>query len=77
MALLLKRIDAGGIQIAALYNRRSRYDTPAQRAAKEKVSSEAQRRMNQIYSWQKLELLLSMYQRLSLLLQHHIRFRLL
>ena len=59
MALLLKRIDAGGIQIAALYNRRSRYDTPAQRAAKEKVSSEAQRRMNQIYSWQKLELLLA------------------
>ena len=49
MALLLKRIDAGGIQVAALYNRRSRFDTPAQRAAKEKVSSEAQRRMNQIY----------------------------
>ena len=59
MALLLKRIDAGGIQVAALYNRRSRFDTPAQRAAKEKVSSEAQRRMNQIYSWQKLELLLA------------------
>ena len=59
MALLLKRIDAGGIQVAALYNRRSRYDTPAQRAAKEKASSEAQRRMNQIYSWQKLELMLA------------------
>ena len=59
MALSLKRIDAGGIQVAALYNRRSRYDTPAQRAAKEKASSEAQRRMNQIYSWQKLELMLA------------------
>ena len=59
MALLLKRIDAGGLQVAALYNRRSRYDTPTQRAAKEKVSSEAQRRMNQIYSWQKLELMLA------------------
>ena len=59
MALLLKRIDAGGIQIAALYNRRSRYDTPAQRAAKEKASSEAQRRMNQIYSYQKLEMRLA------------------
>ena len=59
VALILKRIDAGGLQVAALYNRRSRYDTPQQRAAKEKVSSEAQRRMNQIYSWQKLELMLA------------------
>ena len=59
MALILKRIDAGGLQVAALYNRRSRYDTPQQRAAKEKASSEAQRRMNQIYSWQKLELMLA------------------
>ena len=59
LALLLKRIDAGGLQVEALYNRRSRYDTPTQRAAKEKISSEAQRRMNQIYSWQKLELMLA------------------
>ena len=59
MALTLKRIDAGGLQVAALYTRRSRYDTPPQRAAKEKASSEAQRRMNQIYSWQKLELMLA------------------
>ncbi|MCR5135630.1 MAG: hypothetical protein K6C12_00825 [Oscillospiraceae bacterium] len=59
MALILKRIDAGGLQVEALYHRRSRYDTPAQRAAKEKASSEAQRRMNQIYSYQKLELLLA------------------
>jgi hypothetical protein len=59
VALTLKRIDAGGLQVAALYSRRSRYDTPPQRAAKEKASSEAQRRMNQIYSWQKLELMLA------------------
>ena len=59
MALILKQIDAGGLQVEALYNRRSRTDTPAQRAAKEKASSEAQRRMNQIYSYQKLELLLA------------------
>ena len=60
MAKTLKRIDAGAIQIAALYNRRSSRDTLPQRAAKQKASSEAQRRMNQIYSYQKLELMLAM-----------------
>ncbi len=60
MAKTLKRIDAGGIQVAALYNRRSGRDSPAQRAAKQKASSAAQRRMNQIYSYQKLELMLAM-----------------
>lgn len=59
MAKTLKRIDAGGIQVAALYNRGSRRDAPAQRRAKQKASSEAQKRMNQIYSYQKLELMLA------------------
>lgn len=59
MAKTLKRIDAGGIQIAALYNRCSAWDTPKQRQAKHQASSAAQRRMNQIYSYQKLELMLA------------------
>lgn len=59
MAKTLKRIDAGGLQIAALYNRCSPRDTPAQRQAKHKASSAAQKRMNQIYSYQKLELMLA------------------
>ena len=59
MAQTLKRIYAGGQQVDVLYSRGSRYDGPAQRAAKQKASSEAQRRINQIYSWQKLELMLS------------------
>ncbi len=59
MAKVLKRIDAGGQQVVALYNRNERRDTLTQRAAKTKASSEALKRMNQIYSWQKLELLLS------------------
>lgn len=60
MAKTLKRIDAGGIQVVALYNRRSGWETPKERAAKQKASSAAQRRMNQIYSYQKLELMLAM-----------------
>lgn len=59
MAKTLKRIDAGGIQIAALYNRCSPRDSARQRAAKHQASSAAQRRMNQIYSYQKLELMLA------------------
>ena len=59
MAKTLKRIDAGGIQVAALYDRCSPRDTPRQRAAKHRASSEAQRRMNQIYSFQQLELRLA------------------
>lgn len=59
MAKTLKRTDAGGIQIAALYNRCSPRDTDKQRAAKHQASSAAQRRMNQIYSYQKLELMLA------------------
>ena len=59
MAKTLKRIDAGGLQVAALYSRGSRYDTPAQRQAKHQASSAAQRRMNQIYSYEQLELRLA------------------
>ena len=59
MAKTLKRIDAGGIQVAALYNRCSGRDAPRERQAKRQASSEAQRRMNQIYSYQKLELRLA------------------
>lgn len=59
MAQTLKRISAGALQVEALYTKRDRRDTPQQRAAKEKASSEAQTRMNRIYSFQKLELLLA------------------
>lgn len=59
MAKTLKRIDAGGLQVAALYDRCNPRDTPAQRQAKHRASSAAQRRMNQIYSYQKLELMLA------------------
>lgn len=59
MAKTLKLIDAGAIQVAALYNRCSPRDTAQQRKAKRKASSEAQRRMNQIYSAAQLELRLA------------------
>ena len=59
MAQTLKRIDAGPLRIEALYPRASRYDTPRQRAAKQKASSEAQRRINQIHSFEELELMLA------------------
>lgn len=59
MAKTLKRIDAGGLHVEALYDRRSGWESPAQRAEKQKASSAAQRRMNQIYSYQKLELMLA------------------
>ena len=59
MAKTLKRIDAGALQVAALYKRRTGRESPKARAAKQKASSDAQRRMNQIYSYQKLELMLA------------------
>jgi len=59
VAKTLKMIDAGALRVAALYTRRSGRDTPAQRAAKQNASSAALRRMNQIYSYQKLELMLA------------------
>lgn len=59
MAKTLKRIYAGCLQVAALTNRVKRSDGPQQRAAKQKASSEAQRKLNQTLSWQKLELMLA------------------
>lgn len=59
MAKTLKYIDAGGIQIAALYSRCSPRDSARVRQAKHQASSAAQRRMNQIYSYQQLELRLA------------------
>lgn len=59
MAKTLKRIDAGGIQVAALYNRCTGRETTRERQAKHQASSAAQRRMNQIYSYQQLELRLA------------------
>lgn len=59
MAKTLKHIDAGGIQVAALYNRCSGREAQKVRQAKHQASSAAQRRMNQIYSFQQLELRLA------------------
>lgn len=59
MALTLKTIYAGPLRVQALYSRCAPADTPKQRQAKHQASSEAQRRMNQIYSFQKLELMLA------------------
>ena len=59
MALTLKTIYAGPLRVQALYSRGAASDTPKQRQAKHKASSEAQRRMNQIYSYQHLELMLA------------------
>lgn len=54
-----KIIHAGAMVVEAVYPRVSRADTGRVRAAKQKASSEAQRRMNNIYSYQKLELMLA------------------
>lgn len=52
-----KKIIVAGILVKeAVYPRGSRYDTPRQRAAKRKLSSEAQKRMNAKYRKEKLEL---------------------
>ena len=59
MSKTLKRISAGSLELLSLTDRAARRDGPVQRAAKAKASSEAQRRMNQIYSVQKLELMLA------------------
>ena len=59
MALTLKTIYAGPLRVQALYSRCAPADTPKQRQAKHQASSEAQRRMNQIYSFQTLELMLA------------------
>lgn len=59
MAKTLRKIYAGSIELSSLTARGDRRDSPQQRAAKRKASSEAQKKMNQIYSYQKLELMLA------------------
>ena len=59
MAQTLKITAAGPLFIETLYPRAKCSDTPRQRAEKRKASSEAQRRMNRIYSYQQLELMLA------------------
>ena len=54
-----KIITAGDLVIEVIYPRNERSDSDRVRAAKRKASSEAQKRMNRIYSWQKLELMLA------------------
>lgn len=54
-----KIIHAGALVIEAVYPRMDRRDSERARAAKRKASTEAQKRMNQIYSWEKLELMLA------------------
>ena len=49
-----KIIHAGSLVLEAIYPRGSRWDTPKQRAAKRKLSSAAQQRMNIKHSFQKL-----------------------
>lgn len=59
MARTLKQIYAGPLRVQALYSRCSPSDAPKVRQAKRQASSAAQRRMNQIYSYQQLELMLA------------------
>ncbi len=59
MAKMKKIITAGPLVKEVIYSIGSRYDTPKVRAGKKRLSSEAQRRMNDIYSWQKLEMMLA------------------
>lgn len=54
-----KIIVAGALVKEIIYPRIERRDSDKVRAAKRKVSTEAQRRMNLIYSWQKTELQLA------------------
>lgn len=54
-----KIIVAGPLIVEAVYPAIPGREQPSVRAAKRKLSSEAQQRMNQKYSWQKLELMLA------------------
>ena len=54
-----KIIVAGPLVLESVYPAANRWDTPRARAAKSKLSSEAQQRMNRKYSYQKLELMLA------------------
>lgn len=59
MAMQKKIITAGPLVMEVVYPRVSKSDSDKARASKHKASSEAQRRMNAIYSWQKLKLLMA------------------
>ena len=59
MAKTLRSVWAGPLQVHSLSSRARRTDPPLTRAAKRKASSEAQRRMNRIYAYQRLELQLA------------------
>ena len=50
-----KIITAGLLTVEAIYPRIERADSRKTRAAKRRASSEAQKRMNAVYSWQKCE----------------------
>lgn len=59
MAKMKKIITAGPLVKEVVYPIVYSHDTPRVRAGKRRVSSEAQQRMNLIYSWQKLEFMLA------------------
>ena len=59
MAKMKKIITAGQLVKEVIYPLSNGRDAPKVRQAKRKISSEAQQRMNAIYSWQKLELMLA------------------
>lgn len=59
MAKWKKIITAGGMTREAIYPAINSRSTPQQRQGQRKLSSEAQRRMNDKYMWQKLEMLLA------------------
>jgi len=54
-----KRVQAGRLVREALWTPVFPYDTPAQRAAKSRVSSAARKKINQRLAWKKLMLLLA------------------
>ena len=54
-----KIITAGMLVVEAIYPRVERGDSDRCRAAKHKASSEAQKRLNAVHSWQQLELSLA------------------
>lgn len=54
-----KIIVAGPLVMETVYPGCARHDSPRARSSKRKLSSEAQKRMNAKYSYQKLELMLA------------------
>ncbi len=59
MAKFRKIVEAGPLVVETIYPAPNPRDTPEVRAGKKRLSSQAQQRMNQIYAWQKLELLIA------------------